>query len=223
MKIAVCRPQYDALVYSWHVDSLVHTDWPDGAEVRFLSTMGQWTPNAMFLMVEEAMRWGADWIFGVASDIGWQPDAVKRLMSHDKEVVSGWANGRCDPVKLRIARDFVEDSGLFKLCTKPGTGLERMAAGGLEMVCYRRDVFETLTKPWFFGPDMFVPACCDGKPRMMTEDFYFAKQARAFGVQMWVDWDVPLVHATAGMYTSCGTMHSSVSPLKVNLFPRSFE
>jgi hypothetical protein len=45
-----------------------------------------------------------------------------------------------------------------------------------------------------------------GKDRMSTEDYFFAKQAIKYGVDMYVDWDVPVKHSVNGMRTFKGSL-----------------
>ena len=69
---------------------------------------------------------------------------------------------------------------------------------------YKADVFSRIPDPWFWGEVQH------GATRLPTEDYYFARQALKHGVEIWCDWDVPLIHHVEGMATQGGNLVSVI-------------
>ena len=82
--------------------------------------------------------------------------------------------------------------------------MEKIAAGGTELCVYKRSAFEKMQRPWYYGPMMLDTS----NGRMMTEDYHLARRAMEAGVDVYVDWNVPLVHCADGGVTVNGEVRS---------------
>ncbi len=202
MKIGLCLPAYDENCKTWFALSLWRTRWPENAEVEIALSSAQWVCNAMKQMVEKHLKWGADFIVLLATDVGWRPDDIKKLIEYNFPIVSGWASGRCAPFNCHVCDAYDKEKDAFRVVQKPmeRKGVEQIVANGGELIVFRKDIFEKIPSPWFFGTEMI------GKDRMSTEDYFFAKKAMQYGVDMYVDWDVKLQHATSGLKTYNGSL-----------------
>lgn len=199
MKIALCLPCYNTDCKIWFAISLAQTIWPKNATVEIMTTIGQITPNACHDLVLTAKNRNADIIMLPPIDMGWEPDAISKLIGHDKDIIGGCANGRLPPFMPHTADGYNEETGLFRIVKNQGDrhGIERIKAGNL-MVC-KASVFDRIPEPWFWGPETVA-----NPKRMMTEDYYFAVQAIKYGVEFWIDWDVKLTHVVDGLVTRGG-------------------
>lgn len=202
MKIAFLTPRYSTDMKAYYDDSLIRTQWPKGAKVSHFRDTGVWTPKALFGMTKSALEWGADFLFMVSADVGWNPDAVVRLVSHNVHVVGGWASGRTPPFLCHVADTYNPKTRLFRVVTHPEErrNLENVAAVGGEMVCWSRKLFSILKSPWFFGPKMIHGEV------FMTEDYYMYEQCWHSSIPVYVDWDVPLYHGIDGVVTYKGQL-----------------
>lgn len=169
-----------------------------------MASNAQWVCNAMKQMVEEYIRWDADFIVLIGNDVGWQPDDVQKLIRHNLPVVGGWASGRCHPFLCHVADIYDKEKDGFRVVVNPGerSGLEKIIANGGELLVFKKNVFEKIPPPWFFGTEMIT------KNGMRTEDYFFAMQCIKYGVDMYVDWDVKLEHTTTGVKTYNGKLIS---------------
>lgn len=195
MKLAICVPFYGFDCKSYFASSLLLTEWPQ-CEKAFFEIHGNTTSRAKLLLTDRALKWGATHILSPSADTQWPKDAVKRLVAHDKDVVSGWGKGRFSPFHANVG-DLVDiETGMFRIVQNPKerSGLERVALYG-ELQLVKAEVFQKIPRPWFFGPDM-----CKGDS-FMTEDTYFCLQAAKCGVEVWVDWDINVVHVADGLVT----------------------
>jgi hypothetical protein len=186
--------------------SLWKTKFPDGAEVRLSASSAQWACNALAMMVKEYMTWGADFFVILSNDIAWKPNDIKKLIEHNLPVVGGWASGRCHPFLCHVCDTYDKEKNVFHLVKNEDatkrSGLEKIATNGGEMLIIRRDVFEKIPYPWFFGEDMITG------DRLRTEDCHFFLQCKKFGIDVFVDWDIPLRHTAGGLMTYKGSLIS---------------
>ena len=201
-KLAVCIPIYNTDCKIYFALSLAQTQWPENTEIMFLQGMGMLTPNACKQFVDASQKWGADHMMIVSVDVGWKPDAVIRLLAHNKPVVSGWASGRTSPFRCHAANEIDVEKGKFKPVSDPENhhGLEQVKAVGGELTIYNMDVFKDIPSPWFFGPETVATG------RQMSEDYFFALQAHKHGVDIYCDWDVQLRHCVDGLTTIGGKL-----------------
>lgn len=204
MKIALCLPSYNEEYKSWFAISLMKMRWPAGCERYVLRTMGQLLTNALNSMVKQGLEWGADYIIVASVDIGFDADILLRLLAHKLPIVGAWAKGRVAPFHCHVADGYDEKTGMFHLVQNPmeRKGLEKVAANGNEFHLIRREVYKQMPYPWYHGPDMIL------KDRMMSEDYYFFRQCTKYGIPLYVDWDIPLIHATTGLVTEKGVLGS---------------
>ncbi len=202
MKLALCMPFYAFDCKSYFASALMFTDWPACPRMVF-HTHGMMTAAAKMEMTEMALKWGATHLVMPSSDSCWPVDAVKRLIGHDKDVVSGWGSSRFHPFQINVADHVDLETMMFRMVRKDHKreGLERVALYG-ELQVYKREVFERISHPWFFGPDFIR-----GRT-MMSEDTYFCLQAAKVGVEIWVDWDIPVIHGADGLVTENGELRS---------------
>ncbi|MDD5485955.1 MAG: hypothetical protein PHW65_00110 [Dehalococcoidales bacterium] len=209
MKIGVCLPLHSTTVeYLWS-SSLGNTHWPEGSMVSIEEESAAMIQNAMPIIVKKHLEHGCDYIVGMARDVGWNPDDIKKLIAYNLPVVGGWASGRKYPFPCHVSDAYDAKSGSFRIVknedAKQRKGVERVVANGGELVVFRRDVFEKIPYPWFCGPETYSSV----SQRIGTEDYFFAQQAMKYGVDIYVDWDVKLKHVIIGAYVQNGTVFVS--------------
>jgi hypothetical protein len=140
----------------------------------------------------------------IDSDIVFTPAQIVRLFSHNEPIIGGLYAQKLFKTRLCVDEEIKHDSSrhLMEVC--------HLGAGFLSI---RRDVFETMIAA--LGPeieyistdtrtgrsrqqwDFFsigIRWCEDGKPRYLSEDFYFCERARELGFKVYVDLRVMLGH-----------------------------
>jgi len=202
VKIGLMLPLYNDYTTLGFSLSLWKTRWPKDAVIQIAVSKAMWVCNALKSMTEQHLAWGADFLVYLSSDITWQQDDIKKLVEHNLPIVGGWASGRCHPFHCHVCDKYYEDKKMFRTVVNPKErhGLEKIAANGGEMLVFRRDIFDKIPSPWFLGPEM-----CTGD-RLQTEDYFFSRQCTKYGIDMWVDWDIRLRHATTGVETFNGDL-----------------
>lgn len=138
-------------------------------------------------------------IFFVDSDTIPPPSALKTLLSHDKDIISGitpilhynderkeW--GTLDNCFERIDEN-AEGKRVVSHAVKRNTGLVEIERCGTSCLLIKKEVFEKLEKPYF----KFVYNE-DGTKHELSEDLYFCDKAREAGYKIWCDTSVICNH-----------------------------
>lgn len=127
-------------------------------------------------------------------------DALKRLLSHDKDIVSGLTPiFRVDP-KTGEGQTFDncfthfdtdEKTGKVKQThmAQRGTGLQKIIRCGSSCILIKREVFEALEAPYY--EFLYNP---DHTEHIRSEDIHFCDKAKAEGFELWADTDVACQH-----------------------------
>lgn len=138
-----------------------------------------------------------DYMMWIDSDIIFENKDFNALLSLDKPISSGWYSqpGGYTPVVERMDNEFFKLHGTYKFIHSDEM-VKRKAPFrsdyiGFGWVLIKRGVFERLPYPWFapkriqIGPDL---------EDMCSEDVAFCIDARAEGIEVWVDPKVKVGH-----------------------------
>jgi hypothetical protein len=131
-------------------------------------------------LAQMALDAGADWMLWIDSDMRFPCDAVDRMIGHGQPIIAANYSTRRLPLRPVAALDPAGKT--YHHTTRGSQKLELVAHVGMGFMLTRRDVFETLPKPWFLmrvGDD--IPGGLEG------EDVYFCRKAAEFGFPTFVD------------------------------------
>ena len=130
-------------------------------------------------LATEALKWGADWLLWIDSDQTFPPDTLTRLLAHERSFVAANIRRRIPDRVVASCRGL--DGNLVETSGAKGGGLEEVASVGFGLCLVGRAVFEMVASPWFdieLAPDGLTGT---------HEDYYFCREARKAGVQIFVD------------------------------------
>lgn len=127
-------------------------------------------------MIEKAISTGATHVLSLDTDMVFHPDAVSRLLAHDKDIVGVNYNKRQFPI-TPIVKGGLEDN-LFQTEFVPG---------GFFLV--KLSIFKDLSKPWFFYDE-----------QAQDDDKYFCHKAAAAGFEIWCDPTIKVGHIGNTIY-----------------------
>lgn len=127
----------------------------------------------------------------VDSDMSFEGDAANRLLAREKDIVGVHYNARKFPPtttvhmnpekRARIKEDHPDG---FLTCEAVATGF----------MLIKLDIFKKLPQPWFFWKSDDKGDVTEG------EDYWFCRQAREAGFEIWVDLNVKMGHIGDHVY-----------------------
>jgi len=133
-------------------------------------------------IAEEAVKGGYSHLFFIDADMCFSAQVLKRLLSHNKDIVGGVYNYRRS-TKEPVVR-FADENG-NPINKETPKELFKCFALGAGCMLIKTSVFKRLKKPWFFL----------GEPdNQLGEDIYFCKIATEAGIDVWGDPSVSVGH-----------------------------
>lgn len=176
-------PCSDTGRYSAFSEALANLLRPEGTILRFAPST--WRHYARNQIVEWMFEEDADWVLMIDDDHVFPPDALERLLAHDKDIVAALCLRRSEPYGPFC---FTEETseGIYRALDLRASEpvLTPVVAVGTGMMLIRRRVFETLPRPWFtISHDS-------------GEDMLFCKAARAAGIELYCDLGLQIGHLT---------------------------
>jgi hypothetical protein len=175
-------------VKRWFWDSWCKTDWP--SPFAMVQVQGSNPVGARNRLADIAVEDGFKWLLYVDCDQAWGEDYVKRLLAHDVDIVGAWSHtrypgeSRNHPICVYSHYD-EHDEGWQTMEPPPERGLQEVEAIGFGMTLVRVDIFNGISRPWFYIKDW-------------GEDITFCANARLAGHKVHVDWNLPLTHGIGG-------------------------
>lgn len=138
-----------------------------------------------------------DYMMWIDSDIVFENKDFNALLSLDKPISSGWYSqpGGCTPVVEKMDDEFFKRHGTYKFIRSDEMAKRKTPFRsdyiGFGWVLVKRGVFESLPYPWFAPKRLQVGQDMED---MCSEDVAFCIDARAAGIEVWVDPKVRVGH-----------------------------
>ncbi len=180
----------DTARFSLFPASLSSLDVPAGTRIKWI--IGHNIAASMNDLVDAMYDNEAEWLFILGDDHVFSPPLLKKLLAHDKDIVVPLCLTRLPPYRPVIFSGWHETKPTHRwrvdLNDHPEGGLIPIHSAGTAGMLVRRNVFDTLEKPWFeVGAITSVH---------VGEDVHFCDKARDAGFELWADLDAPLGHCT---------------------------
>lgn len=161
------------------------------------------------MAIEEALKLECTHCFFVDDDVVLRPDALLRLLAHDKDMVCGLYLMRNYPhLPIMFDESYNDGRCLFSFL-KPGRqGLVEAVNTGLGCALIKTDVFRKMEKPWIRIGQLEKDHWCD--------DIDFFNRARNdYGYKLYVDLEVQaghMIHTTIFPHRDAeGNWHTAYS------------
>lgn len=207
MKVVFGTATFEKSVCIEYLDSMVRTV-PElmarGWEVKLCIISGNcFVDSARNDIVRSFLADGADSLFFIDSDQGWDPLAVVRLLEHPAELVGGVVPKRCDGPEFNIGglNGHVESDWLE--VSEVGTGFMRI----------RRSVFTKMDAAYPEYSDLVTMSGATAYFRhgfhdgaFLGEDVFFCRQWRKLGGTIWIYPDISFSHRGSKVWT--GNFHT---------------
>ena len=162
---------------------------------------------------------GFDWFLCVDADTGFTPDHVKRLLAHDKDVVSGTYLHKHDASRV-VAGWFGDVDGLSpmdKRVTPDRTGLFEVDWVGAGFLLMRRGVFERVPYPWFACTEVEYDSPQGVCAQTTSDDLGLCMKLKANGETVWLDADCRVDHVPhPNEHNPAGSLQDALNDLLRN-------
>lgn len=149
----------------------------------FVSTRGYNTAENRNLIVAQAVKSNCDYLLLTDDDMVYEPDTLKKLLAHNKDIVGATYNTK-----------YEEQSLVIEYLDKPEEGLFKCKALGGGMLLIKTEVFKKVPQP-HFGYKWF-----DNGMVKMSNDWFFCEKAREAGYDIWCDSSLPVKHIGSYAY-----------------------
>lgn len=163
--------------------SIYDLEIPDGYECTFQYFYGYQVEQVRNLIADWIVKGPYDYLFAVDADISFPPDTLKKLLSHNKDMVTGLYIQRI-PGKHCI--EVMKSNHLGGVTHVPweelkGQGLVKVDSAGFGCVLIKKEVFTSIEYPHF------VYKSALDHQHTISEDVYFFLKAKAQGKEIWAD------------------------------------
>lgn len=145
---------------------------------------------------QQALSQGYTWLFFLDDDVIPPPDAVLKLMSRGRDIISGLYYRRSEPILPVMMRD-TRPKTSFITDFKPGEIVDADLVGAGCLLIHRR-VLERIPPPkfeWLVDHDGIHQSISLPEEERCSEDFAFCRKARRHGFSICVDTSVSCDHA----------------------------
>ena len=197
-KVAICTPVRDftTVLFTNSLANLTYKAGQAGQNVTINMIMGSEVTMQRQHLVDQALETDCTHILWLDSDMSFPSNTLNALLSHDKDIIACNYSTRVPPhrpVAFRSKNDL--DSRVYT-----GTGIQKIWAIGLGCMLVKREVFETLEKPYF------KISWDDQHDSLMGEDIYFCTRANEAGYEIWLENDLSknIAHVGTKSYTIKG-------------------
>lgn len=125
-----------------------------------------------------------DYLLAIDHDVVFPADTLKKMLAHDKPVVSGIYRQRLEPQMLEVY-----NHDMRRLDASQLTGsLQEIGGCGFGCVLVKKEVFANMSYPWFFYHQAL------NHNNTFSEDLDFCKKAREKGFKIYADSSILCKH-----------------------------
>jgi glycosyltransferase involved in cell wall biosynthesis len=169
--------------------SIYDLEVPDGYETTFQYFYGYSVDQVRNLIADWTVN-GFDYLFAVDSDISFPKDTLKKLLAHDRDLVSGLYIQRKPGQHVLEVYKFNDIGGVTNIPIEEiqGRGLVEIASCGFGCVLIKAEVFRAVGYP------QFVYHSAINHANTISEDVDFCRKALSKGFSLWADTSVLCNH-----------------------------
>lgn len=169
--------------------SIYDLEVPTGYQLDFQYFYGYNIDQVRNLIADWIVR-GYDYLFSVDSDIAFPPDTLKRLLAHDRDMVTGLYIQRKPGQHILEVYEHNAQGGVSNIPYEKikGRGLVEIASCGFGCVLVKGEVMRAIPYPHFK-----YHSAIDHR-NTISEDVDFCKKALDRGFKIWADTDIQCRH-----------------------------
>jgi glycosyltransferase involved in cell wall biosynthesis len=190
-KVVVGVPTQEMARRADFYDAINLLQVPEGIELLKTFSHGQSPAKGRNVIIEEALKNDCTHILFLDDDVYPQPDAISRLLIHDKDIVTGLYVSRSYPHRPYIfSKANPNGSCVWDFLYDGKQGLVEIVGAGMGICLIKMEVFRALEKPWIRLGELESDNWCD--------DLGFFKRVREAGFKIYCDLDCIAMHSFSG-------------------------
>ena len=169
--------------------SIYDLEVPDGYQANFQYFYGYNIDQVRNLIADWVVK-GYDYLFSVDSDIAFPPDTLKKLLAHNKDMVSGLYIQRKPGQHILEVYEHNQHGGVSNIPYEKivGRGLVEIASCGFGCLLIKAEVMRAIPYPHFKYHSAIDHA------HTISEDVDFCRKALARGFKIWADTSIQCRH-----------------------------
>jgi FkbM family methyltransferase len=189
--------------------SIYDLEVPDGYETDFQYFYGYNIDQVRNLIADWVVR-GYDYLFSVDSDIAFAADTLKRLLAHDRDMVSGLYIQRKPGQHILEVYEHNAQGGVSNIPYGKikGRGLVEIASCGFGCVLVKAEVMRAIPYPHFKYHSAIDHS------NTISEDVDFCRKALARGFKIWADTGIQCRHIGSNTFQVDNTIAEIAQPVQ---------
>lgn len=208
--------------------SIYDLEVPEGYETEFQFFYGYQVDQVRNLIAHWVIHGNYDYLLSIDSDITFKPDTLKKMLSHNKDIVSGIYIQRIPGQHVIEIMRKNNSGGVSHVDWNSikGQGLVSIDSCGFGCVLIKKEVFTSIEYPHF------VYQSAINHSDTISEDVYFCMKARNKGFTLWADTSIICDHIGSYKFKVNNQLNSPVptNPIKdrlrelynMNSLPKTF-
>lgn len=148
------------------------------------------------VIIETALQNGFTHILFLDDDVVVRPDIIKKLLAHDKDIVTGLYLMRNHPhFPILFDESYQNNYCRFQILHKGRRGLVEAVNTGLGACMFKIEVFEKMSddKPW-----IRLGQIAQEKDHWCDDIEFFNRCREKYGYKLWCDLECPVGHMVSG-------------------------
>lgn len=195
--------------------SIYDLEVPDGYKTEYQHFYGYNVDQVRNLIADWIVNKDYDYLFSVDHDIVFKPDTLKKLLYHDKDIVSGLYYQRIPGKEiLEIYKDAGFDGVAHIEKNDIVSDFMEIKACGFGCVLVKKEVFNKTDLPHFY-----YKSAIDHK-NTISEDIYFCQNARECGFKLYADTTIQCEHIGETRWKVDINTRPNVEPLENKEYER---
>jgi len=188
---------------------------PEGYEATFQFFYGYNVDQVRNLIADWVVN-GFDYLFSVDSDIAFPTDTLVKLLSHDKDVVSGLYIQRKPGEHILEIYESNTTGGINNIPygKLKGRSLVEVAGCGFGCVLVKAEVFKVIGYPQFKYHSAISHS------NTVSEDVYFCNKAKENGFKIWADPSILCKHTGSFTFNVDTTLDAIDTPVVIDIAAR---
>jgi hypothetical protein len=185
-KLAIGLPMLHPFVHYKFVNSYLGIQRPEGTVT--VSNVGSLTALARNQIVDIVQQHGGfTHLLFMDTDMTFPQDTIRKLVLHDKDVVSGLYFERYAPYRPMVRKRLDDGYSLADFTQAPLIEVDALGAG---CMLIKMDVFDKLEKPYF----EYRLTKSGVKETFLSEDIVFCERVREAGIKIFCDTTIRCGH-----------------------------